>query len=51
VLCLWRRSLSQLCAFRLGGNLLFLPGFGPRRADETMITGKVGADLKVELAV
>ena len=34
--------------FRLAGNLLFLSGVGPRRADETMITGKVGADLTVE---
>jgi enamine deaminase RidA (YjgF/YER057c/UK114 family) len=31
-------------------NLLFLSGVGPRRADETMITGKVGADLTVEQA-
>lgn len=30
------------------GNLIFLSGQGPRRQDETMITGKVGADLNVE---
>ena len=34
--------------FRLAGNLLFLSGVGPRRADETMMTGKVGADVTVE---
>jgi enamine deaminase RidA (YjgF/YER057c/UK114 family) len=36
--------------FRLAGNLLFLSGVGPRRAEETMITGKVGADLTAEQA-
>lgn len=30
------------------GNLLFLSGLGPRRADGTMIQGKVGADLTIE---
>lgn len=30
------------------GNLIFLSGQGPRRQDETMITGKVGGDLNVE---
>ncbi len=32
------------------GNLLFLAGKGPRRADGTFVTGKVGADLDVEAA-
>ena len=36
--------------FRLAGNLLFLAGVGPHRADGTMITGKVGADISVEQA-
>ena len=30
------------------GNLLFMSGLGPRRADGTMIQGKVGADLTIE---
>lgn len=31
------------------GNLLFMSGCGPRRNDGTLITGKLGADLTVEL--
>jgi enamine deaminase RidA (YjgF/YER057c/UK114 family) len=34
--------------FRLAGDLLFLSGVGPRRADETMITGKIGAELSLQ---
>ena len=30
------------------GNLVFLAGHGPTRADGSSITGKVGADLTVE---
>jgi enamine deaminase RidA (YjgF/YER057c/UK114 family) len=30
------------------GNLVFLAGKGPRKADGTYITGKLGADLSVE---
>lgn len=30
------------------GNLLYLAGKGPQRADNTFITGKVGKDLTVE---
>ena len=30
------------------GNLVFLSGHGPFKADGTLITGKVGADLTVE---
>lgn len=30
------------------GNLIFLSGHGPSRADGTSITGKVGADLSIE---
>lgn len=30
------------------GNLIFLAGKGPRRADGTEITGKVGADVTIE---
>jgi enamine deaminase RidA (YjgF/YER057c/UK114 family) len=41
------KPIGNYVAFRLAGNLLFLSGVGPRRPDETMITGKVGADLTV----
>lgn len=34
--------------FRLCGNLLFLSGVGPHRADGAMITGKVGADVTLK---
>jgi enamine deaminase RidA (YjgF/YER057c/UK114 family) len=30
------------------GNLVFLSGHGPQKADGTNITGKVGADLSIE---
>ena len=30
------------------GNLIFLAGKGPRRADGTEITGKLGADVTIE---
>ncbi len=30
------------------GNLLFMSGCGPRQADGSSITGKVGADLSIE---
>jgi enamine deaminase RidA (YjgF/YER057c/UK114 family) len=42
------KPIGNYVPFRLAGNLLFLSGVGPRRADETMITGKVGAELTVE---
>jgi enamine deaminase RidA (YjgF/YER057c/UK114 family) len=32
------------------GNLLFLSGCGPQRADGTYVVGKAGADLSVEQA-
>jgi len=32
------------------GNLLFLSGCGPMRADGTLVTGKVGIDLDVDQA-
>jgi enamine deaminase RidA (YjgF/YER057c/UK114 family) len=31
------------------GNLLFMSGCGPRRNDGTLVTGKLGTDLTVEL--
>ena len=42
------KPIGNYVPFRLAGNLLFLSGVGPHRADETMITGKVGADITVE---
>ena len=42
------KPIGNYLPFRLAGNLLFLSGVGPRRADETMITGKVVADVTVE---
>jgi enamine deaminase RidA (YjgF/YER057c/UK114 family) len=41
------KPIGNYVPFRLAGNLLFLSGVGPRRADETMIIGKLGADLTV----
>jgi enamine deaminase RidA (YjgF/YER057c/UK114 family) len=35
--------LGNYVPFRVAGNLLFLSGVGPRAADGSMITGKVGA--------
>ena len=37
--------------YRIAGNLLFLAGVGPRSADGSMITGKVGAEVTVARAV
>jgi len=42
------KPIGNYVPFRLAGNLLFLSCVGPRRADESMMTGKVGADLSVE---
>ena len=42
------KPIGNYVPFRLAGDLLFLSGVGPRRADETMITGKVGADVSVQ---
>jgi enamine deaminase RidA (YjgF/YER057c/UK114 family) len=42
------KPIGNYVPFRLAGNLLFLSGVGPRRHDETMITGKVGAEISVE---
>ncbi len=42
------KPIGNYVPFRLAGNLLFLSGVGPRRSDETMITGKIGGDLTLE---
>lgn len=44
------KPIGNYVPFRLAGNLLFLSGVGPRRADEAMMTGKVGAEVSVEQA-
>jgi enamine deaminase RidA (YjgF/YER057c/UK114 family) len=36
--------------FNLSGNMLYLSGQGPRRADGRLMTGKVGRDLGVDEA-
>lgn len=36
---------------RRSGNLVFVSGHGPRRADGTFVVGKVGRDLTVEQGV
>jgi len=45
------QPLGTYVPYRLAGNLLFLSGVGPRRGDETMITGKVGAEVTLESAI
>jgi enamine deaminase RidA (YjgF/YER057c/UK114 family) len=42
--------IGNYVPFRLAGNLLFLSGVGPRQADGSMITGKVGAEVDVARA-
>lgn len=40
--------IGNYVPYRLGGNLLFLSGVGPRKHDGGLITGKVGATVSVE---
>ena len=42
------KPIGNYVPFRLAGKLLFLSGVGPCRADGSMISGKVGAELSVE---
>ncbi len=42
------KPIGNYVPFRLAGNLLFLSGVGPRHANGTSVTGKVGAALTVE---
>ena len=42
------QPVANYVRFTRVGNLLFLSGMGPRRADGSYITGKVGADLTIE---
>ena len=41
------KPMGNYVPFRIGGNLLFLSGVGPRGADGAAVVGKVGADLTV----
>lgn len=43
-----QQPIGNYVPFRLAGNLLFLSGVGPRKADGSMVTGKVGAELTVQ---
>jgi enamine deaminase RidA (YjgF/YER057c/UK114 family) len=40
--------IGNYVPYRIGGNLLFLSGVGPRKADGSLITGKVGASVSIE---
>jgi len=40
--------IGNYVPYRIGGNLLFLSGVGPRKADGSLITGKVGAGVSIE---
>ena len=44
------KPAGNFVPFRLAGNLLFRSGVGPRRADGTSITGKVGDEVTLEQA-
>lgn len=42
------KPVGNYVPFRLAGNILYLSGVGPRHANGTSITGKVGAAVSVE---
>jgi enamine deaminase RidA (YjgF/YER057c/UK114 family) len=44
------QPIGNYVPYRIGGGLLFLSGVGPRRADGTSVTGKVGAAIDVAAA-
>jgi enamine deaminase RidA (YjgF/YER057c/UK114 family) len=44
------RPIGNYVPYRIGGGLLFLSGVGPRRADGTSLTGKVGSVIDTEAA-
>jgi len=44
------KPIGNYVPFRTAGNLLFLSGVGPRHADGTSTTGKVGVALSVDQA-
>jgi enamine deaminase RidA (YjgF/YER057c/UK114 family) len=44
------KPMGTYVPFKINGNTLYLSGQGPRRADGTFVTGKVGRDVTVEQA-
>jgi enamine deaminase RidA (YjgF/YER057c/UK114 family) len=44
------KPVGNYVPFKRAGDLIFLSGQGPRRADGSTITGKVGKDVTVEEA-
>jgi len=44
------RPVGTYVPFKLSGNILYLSGQGPRRADGSFVTGKVGRDVTTEEA-
>jgi enamine deaminase RidA (YjgF/YER057c/UK114 family) len=44
------KPLGNYVPYRIGGGLLFLSGVGPRSADGSNVTGKVGGAVTVEQA-
>jgi enamine deaminase RidA (YjgF/YER057c/UK114 family) len=44
------KPVGNFVPFRIDGNTLYLSGEGPRRADGSFATGKVGRDIDVEKA-
>ena len=42
------KPIGNYVPFRIGGNILYLSGVGPRKADGAMTTGKVGAGVSIE---
>ncbi len=44
------KPVGTYVPFKISGNTLYLSGQGPRRADGSFITGKVGRDVTVEQA-
>jgi enamine deaminase RidA (YjgF/YER057c/UK114 family) len=44
------RPIGTYVPFKVDGNTLYLSGQGPRRADGSFVTGKVGRDVSIEQA-
>jgi enamine deaminase RidA (YjgF/YER057c/UK114 family) len=44
------KPVANYVPFKIAGDLLYLSGQGPRRADGSFCTGKVGADVTLEEA-
>jgi enamine deaminase RidA (YjgF/YER057c/UK114 family) len=44
------KPVGTYVPFKVNGNTLYLSGQGPRRADGSFVTGKVGRDVTIEQA-